>query len=85
MSDCPRHRNGIWCPCDSCIDQRGEREITERAIHGGERPRLTEEEREWVETTRALVARITAPSHTMHAAYLAQMVRIIDRLTSEKP
>jgi hypothetical protein len=37
-TDCPRHRAGIWCPCDSCIDQRGEREITERAIHAAQSP-----------------------------------------------
>ena len=55
------------------------------APHASEAGRLTVEEREWVETTRALVARIAAPTHTMHAAYLAQMVRIIDRLTKEQP
>ncbi len=42
--------------------------------------RLTSEERGWVETTRAMVGRIKAPSHTMHAAYLTQLVHILDRL-----
>lgn len=42
--------------------------------------RLTPEERGWIEAATGLKNRITADSHMMHAAYIAQLLRIIHRL-----